>query len=267
MTPEIKPLKFKFLEPEQIKKIEGRLENFCKSHFHRILAPLFNLLEDDDTPKKLRGLVFQLSENLGLLSRNLLVQVPKKISIDEKDFLKQHQIALSRHAVWQSTLMDRKAAKLKALLWSTFHEAEKQNPPVGQQRLLMVDPTFDEGLYSAMGYLLLGAKKERVAVQSNFLPRLEKKIAKLSDARATEFSAVLSAFTNGDGETSLLVCKALGFREVQEDGGRVLSKIATRAKPNRTRNKKAKRKAGSTSIHRLSPFAGLSELKSKLEQA
>ncbi len=263
LSPDIKPNKFKFLEPEQIQKITDRLLDFCKSHQRHLIGPLVSLLEDESAPKNLRGLVFQLGENLGLLPRKALVQLPKKLTNEEQDFLKKHQVLLSRHAVWQASSMDRKAAKFKALLWKVYAQADRDNPPVGQQRLLLVDKAFPAELYQAMGYVVLGVKDPKIAVQCSFLPRLEQKIAKLSAAKSVRAVAAIAEFTNSDLDRSEKLCLALGFSFSKPDGDGA-SYLVKKKPAFKTRNRKSKKPNPSKKAEKLvnlSPFAVLASMK------
>lgn len=263
LAPDLKPVRFKFLEPEQIQKIMDRLKDFYQSHKQQVLGPLVSLLGDEKTPKNLRGLVFQLGEGLGLLPRRALVQVPKKLTTEEQDYLKGHRIIISRHAAWQASLMDRKAAKLKALLWKNYSGDTGKNPPVGQQRLVMVESEFNDSLYQAMGYLVFGTKRNRkVAVQCSFLPRLEKKAHALLSTEMSRAILALIEFTNSDDARVEVILNSIGFQPIKNETGQlVLSKRKSPVKQKPKRIKKPKRPTHKEHVLSLSPFAALAGLK------
>ena len=160
--------------------------------------------------------------------------------------------------------MDRKSAKLKALLWKIFNKVDRENPPVGQQRILLTEPGIEEGHYRAMGYLVMGRKGQQVAVQCGFLPRLEKKISSLTTKKSESALSVLAAFTNADEERAETSCQALGFR-ITKGQGEEEPQIPPRKKQSSTKSKaKNRSRRQSPKSVSQSPFSILAGLKGQL---
>jgi ATP-dependent RNA helicase SUPV3L1/SUV3 len=219
LNPAIQLRRFDFLEPEQKQIILNRLQAFLSNYIRMRLAPLFSVLEVEDIPQTLRGILFQLQENLGLLPRREIIQDANRFSEEDREFLRHHQISVSRHAIWLAQLMDKKAQKLKGQLWRIFHNADFDNPAVGQQIIILPEPDYPDGIYQAMGYVVLGREGGRVAVQANFLPRLEKRLSGLVGKASSTVQMQIVQFTRADDERVSMIWQPLGYRlEDTEDG-------------------------------------------------
>ena len=254
LAPRIEPLPSDLLPTEGRERLRRRLGRWLAAHLQRALPSLY-LARDAILSGPARGLVFQLSEALGSLSRpQAEIQVA---AIDDRDrqTLKGLGLRIGRESVWFTDLLKPAAIRVRGLLWSV-HQGRPPAavPPPGLVSMPAKADT-ERDFYAACGYRTVGPR----AIRIDMLERLAANAAAL--ARSGSFLAPAQFATMLGCPRSDLpaILGGLGYRaETAEDGLRF--QRAPRRRPDGSRPRGRRKPKPHSDPH--SPFASLKALKS-----
>ncbi len=246
LRPAVEPLASDLLDADGREAVRARLQAFVSDRIALTLAPL-PAASDAALSGPARGLAFQLRERLGILARDEAEREIAGLSRADRKALRALGVHFGRHALYFPALLKPGPGALKVLLWAV---AEGLHPPPAPPPPGRTSVSLDEGLpdayYAAAGFRPLG----RLAVRIDVVERL----SGLAWSRSRD-----GAFEAGPDFVSLAGCsnaemedvmKALGYRKVRTDDGRVLFA------PKRKRHKPKPAQAP----HPDSPFAALAAL-------
>ena len=250
LRPNIGLLRNEFLDAKARDRVHARLSRWFDSHLRQRLGPLF---ATDDAPMgaAARGIVFQLSENLGSIrSADARSQIAA-LDGDDKKNLSRLGLRFGVHALYFAPLLRPTALRLRAVLAAVFvgHPA----PKMGQARSVPVD-SVPKRFWELTGHRVLGDR----AIKLDSAERLAAAVRKR--AKKGEFSedAKLVAMTGCDGAACAAVLRDLGVHATASETGFVFrqkKRSGGNGRPRRGRKR-------AQSIDPASPFAKLRELAS-----
>lgn len=196
LSPGLKPLLDEF-DPGARARIERRLRAQVKDWLSELLEPL-RLAEAQDSAA-LRGLVYQLEQELGSVSRRHVGAVIAQLTVAERQWLNARGIVLGQHTVYASSMLSASSLTTRAALCSAFEgwtvEARALQEPVWQ-----LEKHTDRAALLRLGFVVLG----RFAVRCDRLEQLLEAIGRIPasdlETRRTRASEILACSLEWAGQ-------------------------------------------------------------------
>ena len=255
LTPSVEPLSGDLLESGGREQLRRRSQSWLDGALEDVFASLTVVLSGSGLTGPARGLVFQLSENLGSMPRGPVADLIDTMGRAGRKTLKPLGIRIGRHWVFMPALLKPRAVVLRALLWGLWNGVDAVPPPSGRVSVA-IDASAPDGFYGAVGYACFG----NLAVRCDMVERL----ASTAWALARRGPFPLSGEA-GAGLMSLAGCGADEMAEILAGLG-YLGKADKagvlhfgHASPPRAKSKQALKKKRQKSV-KDSPFADLQNL-------
>jgi ATP-dependent RNA helicase SUPV3L1/SUV3 len=250
LSPRLEVQAGEFLDGELRERVRQRLQLFVRAEIERRLAPLF-AAQALPLEGIARGVVFQLTDNLGCLSAADLGTSLGALDRSTRRALGRAGVRFGAESIYLEPLLGAETARFRALLWAVRHGRSVPALP-GARRLgkpIAVDPDLPASFYAAIGRRVLGGWALRP-------DRVERLAAALRQrGRGGRFAAdgELAAIAGVPiGELRRLVT-ALGYRAIIEGEQEFfIGKPRRRGPPESTRRDRLARDG--------SPFGKLKEL-------
>ena len=127
LNPEIDIIADDALNVESKKKLIIFLNKWLNNHINTVLGDLIKLNEHKIKNQYLRGLVFQLYENNGVVKRSEIDQLVKSIPVEERKKLWGFGIKIGRYHIYLPKMLKPKAVEFRVGLWKLFHNLSNSN--------------------------------------------------------------------------------------------------------------------------------------------
>ena len=127
LNPDIEIIADDALNDETKTKLNEFLNRWLKEHINIILGDLVKLTKHQINNQYLRGLVFQLYENNGVIKRNEVDKIVKSIPSDERKKLWGMGIKIGRYHIYLPKMLKPKAVEFRIGLWKIFHNLSDKN--------------------------------------------------------------------------------------------------------------------------------------------
>ena len=127
LNPEIEIIADESLNDESKYKLKRYLNNWLVEYINEILGDLVKLSKHKISNQYLRGLVFQLYENNGVIKRNDVDQIVKSIPADERKKLWGMGIKIGRYHIYLPKMLKPKAVEFRISLWKLFYNLPNTN--------------------------------------------------------------------------------------------------------------------------------------------
>ena len=127
LNPEIIIIADESCNIESKTKLTLFLNKWLNNHINDVLGDLIELTKHKIDNKYLRGLVFQLYENNGVVIRNEVDQIVKSIPIEERKKLWGMGIKIGRYHIYLIKMLKPKAVQLRILLWKIYNKLSEKN--------------------------------------------------------------------------------------------------------------------------------------------
>lgn len=250
LHPNIVILRNEFLDARARDRVQARLAAWLDSHLRQRFRSLFAARDAAYGPAA-RGIVFQLSENLGSLRSAAARSQIAALDAADRAALSGLGLRFGMHALYFAPLLRPAALRLRAILAAVFLGCPA--PKVGHTQSLP-QGTVPKRFWELAGYRTLGDR----AIKFDSAERLAAALRKRGKSGPFSEDPQLVAMAGCDGAACADVIRDLGFRVDQQEG-----KFQFRAKKRRG-NKGRARHAGkrTLAIDPASPFAKLQELAS-----
>jgi len=108
-------------------KLISFLIKWLNNHINTILGDLTKLTKHKISNQYLRGLVFQLYENNGVVIRNKVEKIVKSIPVEERKKLWGMGIKIGRYHIYLPKMLKPKAVEFRIGLWKIFHNLSDNN--------------------------------------------------------------------------------------------------------------------------------------------
>lgn len=254
------------VSPAQRDRIGVRLDDWLQAELRKCLAPLYRMA-DGKVGGAARGLVFQLSENLGSLPRTRGKTEIDALSRDDRRDLRRLGVQIGRESVFVGELLKPQAVNMRALVWLIFMgriQQDKRLPAPAPGRV-SVEPeaSLPKAFYESIGYRVMGKRALRI----DMIERIASAAWEQNKKSPFPLAPELLALGGCDGEEMAFILKQMGYRRSERDGvahfkfrPKVVSparQVKSRAKPKNEKKPAPKRPV----YDKDSPFAVLSELK------
>ncbi len=163
-----------------IEKVERRLQHFFDRKIATLFEPLISLENDGALTGLARGLGYQLSQAMGILSRASVAEDVKALDQDARALLRKHGVRFGQFTVFMPALLKPAPTRLRILLWSLSQKMDEfpSSPPPGLVTI-PVDANAPQGFDTVAGFRNANAR----AIRIDMLERLADLI-RTQDARA-----------------------------------------------------------------------------------
>jgi len=115
------------LNRESKSKLTLFLNKWLENHINEVLEDLIKLTKHQIDNQYLRGLVFQLFENNGVIKRSEVDKIVKLIPIEDRKKLWGMGIKIGRYHIYLPKMLKPKAVEFRISLWKIFHNLSGKN--------------------------------------------------------------------------------------------------------------------------------------------
>jgi ATP-dependent RNA helicase SUPV3L1/SUV3 len=127
LNPEIDIIADDSLNEDSKSKLISFLNKWLTNHINEILGDLIKLTRHKIQNQHLRGLVFQLYENNGVIKRSEVDKIVKSIPIEERKKLWAMGIKIGRYHIYLPKMLKPKAVEFRITLWKIFNNLSDTN--------------------------------------------------------------------------------------------------------------------------------------------
>ena len=121
LNPEIDIIADDALNSESKTKLITYLNKWLNNYINAVLGDLVKLNRHKIESQHLRGLVFQLYENNGVVKRSAVDQIIKSMPVEEKKKLWSFGIKIGRYHIYLPKMLKPKAVEFRIGLWKLFY--------------------------------------------------------------------------------------------------------------------------------------------------
>ncbi len=220
--------------------VQARLDLWLKSHIERVLEPLFRLAAAVDITGVARGVAFQLSEALGVLDRQKVVDQVKGLDQPSRATLRKHGVRFGAYHVYVPALLKPAPRVLSTQLWALKHggqdtkglEAIEQLAGSGRTSSA-VDQDIAKVLYRVAGYRVCGERAVRVDILERLADLIRPALAWREGAPGSKPPGAIDGFgfTVSVNMTSLAGCSGEDFASVLRSLGYRMEKRPKQVEP------------------------------------
>ncbi len=269
--------------------VEERLTLWLRDRIKQLLGPLLHLKQNANRDPSLdagaRGLAYQLSEHMGVVSRRVVAKQVNVVSREGRRALRGYGVRFAEHNLYMPALLKASPAKLRFDLWR-LQQTEDSTVAMPNPALMsvLVDPNAPEGFYDAAGFAPCGQRAVRIDILDRLARTLRGKSRKGPFPMDPALMSTVGCGAEGFGE----ILTKIGFRLVEIEGEirigpiprkrpqtrkRLTQPIALektaphtgrKAPGRKTKPAKSTRRTPAKPIDADSPFAVLQELKTRL---
>ena len=196
-------------------------------------------MEDKEINGISTGLVFTMSEHLGVLSRDRVTKEVKSLDQESRAKFRKYGFRFGQYSIYHPLFLKPEPTRLRVILWSKFHQLEnKMDPPLPGLVTIEVTEGVEDSYYELVGFKKLGSR----AIRIDMLERLADLI-RLQDTK--------KGFKATSEMLSITGLSFIQLKEIRNDNPqkKQLNKI------NKLKNNNISKK-----IDPNSPFAALSSL-------
>ena len=152
LNPEIDIIADDALKSESKTKLVTYLSKWLSSYIHLVLGDLVKLTEHKIEGQHLRGLVFQLYENNGVVKRSEVDQIVKSIPVEEKKKLWGFGIKIGRYHVYLPKMLKPKAVEFRIGLWKLFYNLSNVNKIPQSGLNFLINKNFEKNFLLLCGF-------------------------------------------------------------------------------------------------------------------
>ena len=127
LRPDIHIIADDSLNEESKQRLNIFVNKWLTNHINEVLGDLIKLTKHKIKNQYLRGLLFQLYENNGVVKRNEIDKIVKSIPSEERKKLWGMGIKLGRYHIYLPKMLKPKAVEFRISLWKIFHNLSDKN--------------------------------------------------------------------------------------------------------------------------------------------
>ena len=152
LNPEIEILSDDALNEISKSKLIKFLNEWLVNHINENLGDLIKLTKHQISNQYLRGLVFQLYENNGVIKRTEVEQLVKSIPTEERKKLWGMGIKIGRYHIYLPKMLKPKAVEFRINLWKIFHNLPDENKIPKSGLNFLSDDKLDKNFLLLCGF-------------------------------------------------------------------------------------------------------------------
>ena len=152
LTPELEIIADDSLKEESKNKLIAYLNKWLANHINEVLGDLIKLTKHKISNQYLRGLVFQLYENNGVIKRNDVDKIVKSIPVEERKKLWGMGIKIGRYHIYLPKMLKPKAVEFRISLWKIFNNLSDKNVIPKSGLNFLINSKFDKNFLLLCGF-------------------------------------------------------------------------------------------------------------------
>ena len=152
LNPEIDIIADEALNLDSKNKLILYLNKWLSDHIDKVLGDLIKLTKHKIENKYLRGLVFQLYENNGVVKRNNVEQIVKAIPTEERRKLWDMGIKIGRYHIYLPKMLKPKAVEFRVSLWKIFNNSLDKNEIPKSGLNFLINKDYDNKFLLLCGF-------------------------------------------------------------------------------------------------------------------
>jgi ATP-dependent RNA helicase SUPV3L1/SUV3 len=152
LNPEIDVIVDDSLNIETKMKLTTYLNKWLSDHINEVLEDLIKLTKHEIKNQYLRGLVFQLYENNGVVKRSEVDQIVKSIPTDERKKLWGMGIKIGRYHIYLPKMLKPKAVEFRIVLWKIYNNLSDGNKIPQSGLNFLVSKSFEKDFLLLCGF-------------------------------------------------------------------------------------------------------------------
>ncbi len=184
LKPRIRIIAGEHLHPADRERVQIRLDAWLRAHLKARLEPLIALSESTTLTGLARGFAFRLTENLGVLRRDGLVEEIKALDQPARRQLRQYGVRFGAFNVYMPALLKPDAAELLLVLWA-LHDGSKHGIDLGhlperpRHGLTSVElaPSVPQAFWHAAGFHVAGNRAVRIDILERLSDLIRQRIS------------------------------------------------------------------------------------------
>ena len=126
LSPNLELLVDEAIDEESKEKLKKNLEKKLNTLIKNELSDLVNLSESKFSNNYIRALCYQLFENNGVIKREIIDEIIKKIPKEEKFSLRKAGIKIGRYHIFLPKMLKPNAVDLRIKLWKVYYPNDKK---------------------------------------------------------------------------------------------------------------------------------------------
>jgi ATP-dependent RNA helicase SUPV3L1/SUV3 len=212
LSPEVDIIADDALNEDSKFKLISFLNEWLSNHTNEVLGDLIKLTKHKIENQYLRGLVFQLYENNGVIKRIEVDQIVKSIPTDVRKKLWGMGIKIGRYHIYLPKMLKPKAVEFRIGLWKIFNNLSDNNKIPKSGLNFLIDKNYEKNFL-----LLCGFEKFR-----DFFIRidiLEKLFIKIIDATKDRKFKINAEMMNLLGCSKENFYKLMNYMNYKKDKG------------------------------------------------
>ena len=152
LSPEIEIIADDSLNTDSKSKLTIFLNKWLSNYINEVLGDLVKLTKHKIENQYLRGLVFQLYENNGVIKRSEVDKIVKSIPSDERKKLWGMGIKIGRYHIYLPKMLKPKAVEFRVSLWKIFHNLSKKNIIPQSGLNFLISKNFEKNFLLLCGF-------------------------------------------------------------------------------------------------------------------
>jgi len=152
LSPDIGIIADEALNKDSKNKLITYLNKWLKNHINEVLGDLIKLTKHKINNQHLRGLVFQLYENNGVVKRSEIDQLVKSIPVEERKKLWGMGIKIGRYHIYLPKMLKPKAVKFRIGLWKIFNDLSDNNKIPQSGLNFLISKNFEKDFMLLCGF-------------------------------------------------------------------------------------------------------------------
>lgn len=175
LSPEIEIIADDTLNIDAKSKLITYLNNWLMNHINDVLGDLIKLTKHKISNQYLRGLVFQLYENNGVIKREEVERIVKLIPANERKKLWGMGIKIGRYHIYLPKMLKPKAVDFRISLWKIFNNLSNKNKVPKSGLNFLIGENFEKNFLLLCGFEKFGSFFVRIDIlEKLFLKIIEK---------------------------------------------------------------------------------------------
>ncbi len=152
LNPEIEIISDDSLNEDSKMKLLKFLNNWLVEYINEVLGDLIKLTKHKVSNQYLRGLIFQLYENNGVIKRSDVENIVKSIPAVERKKLWGMGIKIGRYHIYLPKMLKPKAVEFRISLWKMFYNLSNENLIPKSGLNFLANSNFDKNFLLLCGF-------------------------------------------------------------------------------------------------------------------
>jgi ATP-dependent RNA helicase SUPV3L1/SUV3 len=219
-------------------KVKQRLELWLSQRVKKLLGALDQLESGEGLSSAVRGVAFQIAEELGVLERGRVAKEIKSFSQEDRAALRKLGVRFGAYHLYLPLLLKPAPRALAALLWALRHGGlesikgleEAPHLAASGRTSFGADPSIAKGFYRAAGYRLCGERVVRVDILERLADLIRPAIAYKPGASVGEppigaadgdgfvVTVAMTSLTGCAGDAFASILRSLGYTSAKRPG-------------------------------------------------